>query len=128
MSLNQLFESIEKTREAADWRTAFGEPQIVEGKTLIPVAQVRHGFGLGFGSGSGPTDPEKAATPPAQGEGGGGGGGASSRPLGVLVVTPDGVEFEETLDAGKIAVAGIAMAALAVFQVALTLRAIFGRR
>lgn len=122
MSLNRLFDAVERVREAAHWQAAFGQPQVVEGKTLIPVAQVGYGFGLGFGSaGTRPEEEERSAP-----VGGGGGGGAMARPLGVLVVTPERVAFEETIDAGRIALAGIGFAALLVLQLARTLRAIFG--
>jgi uncharacterized spore protein YtfJ len=124
MSLNKLFDTIERARETAHWRAAFGEPKTAEGKTIIPVAQVSYGFGLGFGQGTGPSEVE--GEPPSGGEGAGGGGGASAKPLGVIVVTPDHVYFEETEDASKIAIFGIFMVALSIFQVAKTLRAIFG--
>jgi uncharacterized spore protein YtfJ len=126
MSLDQLFDSVEKVRETAHWRAAFGEPQVFEDKTVIPVARVGYTFGLGFGSGTGPKAEEGEAVP--GGEGGGGGGGASSKPLGVVVVTKDNVYFEETVDASKIVLAGIGVAALFVMQLGKTLRVIFRRR
>jgi uncharacterized spore protein YtfJ len=126
MSLNRLFETIEETRETARWQAAFGEPQVYEDKTIIPVAQVSYGFGLGFGSGSGV--PEEEGEPAPGGEGSGGGGGALAKPLGVMVVTPERVYFEETLDEGKIALAGMVTAGLIVYQLAKTLQAIFGRK
>jgi uncharacterized spore protein YtfJ len=126
MSLNQLFDSIEKARETAHWRAAFGEAQVFEDKTVIPVARVGYTFGLGFGSGTGPSGDEGRPAP--GGEGGGGGGGASATPLGVIVVTPEQVYFEETLDEAKIALAGIGVAALFILQLGKTLRTIFGRR
>ena len=89
MSLNQLFDTIEKARETAHWRAAFGEPHVVEGRTLIPVARISYGFGLGFGSGTGPAEQEGEPAPGS--EGGGAGGGASAKPLGALVVTPETV-------------------------------------
>ncbi len=125
MSLNQLFDAMEKVRETAQWRAAFGEPQVFEDRTVIPVAQVGYGFGLGFGRGAGPAKEE--GEPPSEGEGGGGGGGASARPLGAIVVTPDHVYFEETVDATRIVMAGIAVGALFIFEFARTLRAIWGR-
>jgi len=124
MSLNKLFDAIEKATETASWRAAFGEPQVAEDKTIIPVAQVGYGFGLGFGHGTGPSETE--GEPPSEGEGGGGGGGASAKPLGVIVVTPEHVYFEEVEDASKIALAGIGVAALFIIQVTKTLRTIFG--
>lgn len=127
MSIQRLFDLIEETRQAANWQQAFGEPQVFEDKVVIPVAQVGYGFGFGFGQGPVQAEEDVEAAPVGTGEGGGGGGGASSRPLGALVVTPDGVYFEETMDEGKVALAGIALGALAVMQVAKTLRVIFGR-
>ena len=67
-------------------------------------------------------------TQPSTGEGGGVGGGVSSRPLGVIVVTPEGVYFEEIRDEAKVAILGMGMVTLSIFQVAKTLRAIFGRK
>ena len=126
MSVNRIFESIEQARETANWRAAFGEPQVIDDKTIIPVAQVSYGFGLGFGRGGQVSEEE--GEPETEGEGGGGGGGASAKPYGVIVVTPDNVYFEEVEDSSKIAVLGIAMSAFAIFQVAKTLRVIFGRK
>ena len=128
MALNRLFEVVESTRDKASWRAAFGEPQVVGDRTLIPVAKASYGFGLGFGRGVPPeteiSEPEAAS----EGEGGGTGGFASARPLGTIVVTPDRVYFEKTLDASKIALMGCGVAALFIMQVAATSRVIFGRR
>jgi uncharacterized spore protein YtfJ len=121
-----MFESIEQAREAANWQSAFGEPQVIDDKTVIPVAQVGYGFGLGFGRG-GQTS-EEGDEPEMEGEGGGGGAGASAKPYGVIVVTPENVYFEEVEDSSKIAVMGIVMVAFSIFQVSKTLRAIFGRK
>ncbi len=126
MSLNQLFDTVEKARETANWRAAFGEPQVFEDKTIIPVARVGYGFGFGFGSGTGPAEGEEGAAP--GGEGGGGGGSASAKPLGVIVVTPESAYFEETEDVNKIVLAGIGVAALFLLQLGKTLRAIFAQR
>jgi uncharacterized spore protein YtfJ len=125
MSLNRLFDTIEKARETAQWRAAFGEPTVIEDKTLIPVSQVRYGFGLGFGQGGPP--PEEGGEAAPGGEGSGVGGAASSKPLGVIVVSPDGVRFQEVEDESKIALAGIFVGGLFIYQVAKTLREIFGR-
>lgn len=124
MDLNQLFDEIEKTREAANWRAAFGEPQEIDGRTIIPVASVGYGFGLGFGQGEAPAETEESEV--KTGEGGGGGGGASAKPLGVIVVTEDEVCFEEAVDATKIAVAAMLTAGFVAYQFARTLRALRG--
>jgi uncharacterized spore protein YtfJ len=125
MSLNRLFETIEKAGETARWQSAFGEPQTVGDRTIIPVARVGYGFGLGFGHGTGV--PEGETEPVSEGEGGGGGGGASSKPLGVIVVTPEHVYFEETEDASKLGLVAIGVAGFSIVQFFRTLRAIFGR-
>jgi uncharacterized spore protein YtfJ len=86
---------------------------------------VGYGFGLGFGSGTG--QPEIEDEPPPEGEGGGGGGGAWTKPLGAIVVTPEEVTFEETMDVGVISLAGIALGGLLLFQLGKTLRVLLGR-
>jgi uncharacterized spore protein YtfJ len=122
MSINKLFDRIDQVRESAQWQAAFGQPQVVEGKTIIPVAQVSYGFGLGFGSEAGPS--EEQSEPPA----GGGGGGSSAKPLGVIVVTPEGVRFEPVLDVGKMAMAGLGVVVFSALQFSKTFRAISGRK
>ncbi len=135
MSLNRLFDTIEKARETAHWRAAFGEPTVIGDKTLIPVSQVGYGYGLTFGWGAPPPEEGGEGAPEVEGdetaprgEGRGGGGTASSKPLGVIVVSPDGVCFQEVEDESKIALAGILLGGLIVYQIAKTLREIFGRR
>jgi uncharacterized spore protein YtfJ len=123
MSLNKLFEMVDKARDTAQWQAAFGEAQVIGDKTLIPVAQASYGFGLGFGSAGEPA--EEQGEPPA---GGGGGGGGSAKPLGVIVVTPEGVCFEEVSDSTKIALSGVALVAFCAYQFAKTLRVISGRK
>lgn len=124
MSLNRLFDAIQEARETANWRAAFGEPQVIEDKTIIPVARVSYRFGLGFGHGTGPAEVEGEPSPEGEGVGG---GGASTKPLGALVITPEQVYFEETIDVDQISVAGMLLGGLFVFQLTRTLRAIFGR-
>lgn len=126
MSLNKLFDTVEEARETAHWQAAFGEPHAVEDKTIIPVARVGYGFGLGFGSG--PVQPEEAGEPATSGEGGGAGGGATAKPLGAVVVTPDGVYFEEVRDDSRVALFKLGVVAFSIFQVTKTLRALFVRR
>ena len=130
MSLNRLFDTIQEVRESAHWKSAFGEPQRVDDRTIIPVANVRYGFGLGFGQAAPQQEPVPDDEPdlPAANEGAGGGGGAISRPVGALVVTDDGVYFEEAGGYNKVALAGIGLAGWIIFQLALTVREIFGRR
>jgi hypothetical protein len=52
----------DRLKASGDVKVVFGEPQVIEGKTIVPVAAVAYGFGGGTGGGP-------------QGEGHGGGGG-----------------------------------------------------
>ena len=75
MSEQEIVTSIaDRLKASGDVKVVFGEPQVIEGKTIVPVATVAYGFG--GGSGGGP-----------QGEGHGGGGGLRVKPLGVLEIT-----------------------------------------
>ena len=120
MTETNSIEPIEKLFEKLKVDAVFGEP-IKEGDvTLIPVADV--GVGFGFGSGQNPAAAaEGGETESSQGMGGGGGGKAS--PRGYIKITPDGVTFESTMDENRVALAGIAMTAWAVFWIAAAIRA-----
>ena len=50
-SLATLIERITGVADKAHVNMVFGEPKEVQGRTLIPVAEVSYGFGLGLGSG-----------------------------------------------------------------------------
>ena len=63
-------------------KTVVGEPMTVGGNTIIPLVSIGFAFGGGGGSG-GQKD---------SGSGAGGGGGV--RPVGVIVVSDDGVKVE----------------------------------
>ncbi|MBN1934972.1 MAG: hypothetical protein JW934_09925 [Anaerolineae bacterium] len=123
MSLEKMFASIDTLRSTASVEAAFGQPQEVEGKVLIPVAEVGMGFGLGFGKGVSESEEE----PAGEGEGGGGGGGANSRPIAVIQVTQEDTTICPIQDEGKIALAGIALVAWCVFWFFATLESIFGK-
>ena len=83
MSEQEIITSIaDRLRASGDVKVVFGEPQVIEGKTIVPVATVVYGFGGGSGMG-----------PQRQGEGHGGGGGLRVKPLGVLEITPESTRF-----------------------------------
>lgn len=129
LNLSTVTEPIENMMKRLTVNTVFGEP-IKEGdQTVIPVANVSYGFGFGGGWGSGVAEVEDDAQPANAGEGGGQGGGAAgkAKPVGVMRITAEGVDFEPVTDPKKIALAGIAMVAWNVFWIAATVRA-FARR
>ena len=85
MDIKLFFQSISDNLSAsADVTKVYGEPKVIEGKTIIPVAKVSYGFGGGFGSG---------ARNDESGDGGGGGGGVSASPVGILEVTAQETRF-----------------------------------
>jgi uncharacterized spore protein YtfJ len=75
-------------------KTVYGEPISVNGRTVIPVARVRCGFG--GGSGRDGHDQER--------EGGGGGGGFVARPVGFVEIDGDAARFVPIFDPQAIAV------------------------
>ncbi|UCH87239.1 MAG: hypothetical protein JSU97_02270 [Dehalococcoidia bacterium] len=113
-SAEELLATIsEKLKASADVKVVYGEPQVVEGKTIIPVAVASYGFGAGAGSGTGP-----------QGEGGGAGGGGGMRvkPLGVIEVTAERTRFIPVLDVNRLATLGLIALVVILFWVRRTFR------
>jgi uncharacterized spore protein YtfJ len=106
---------IDRLQASGDVKFVFGEPQVIEGKTIVPVASMAYGFGFGSGRGS-----------RRRGEGGegtgGGGGGVRVKPLGVLEITAEGTRFVPVLDTGRLATLGIAASVLIVWMVTRALR------
>ena len=101
-ALDMMQDTMETFLAAADVETVYKEP-IQHGDTMIiPAAEVvaMMGFGLGQGSGG---DEESGGS----GTGGGGGGRVFSRPVAVVVSTPEGVRVDPVFDVTKIALAGL---------------------
>jgi uncharacterized spore protein YtfJ len=120
--IQRLFEVMDGVREKATSRAVFADPVVVEGRTVIPVAQVSYGFGLGFGASAGEEDEEEMPD-----LGGGGGGGAGARPMGVVEVTAEGVQVKPIVDEQTLAVGGAVLVAWITFWVARALVRIFGK-
>ena len=97
--------TLERFLEAAqDVNAVYGKPVKNGDIVIIPAAEALTvlGFGAGYGGGS---DPEGRA---AGGGGGGGGGGRSfSRPVAVIIASPEGVRVEPVVDVTKIALAAL---------------------
>ena len=107
MALPDILKSItERLHGSANVRTVYGEPVVVEGKTIIPVAKVRYGFGAGFGEGEGSEDAR---------HGGGGGGGVEVTPIGILEITPEATNYISFEDRSRMIKAGIALGLIAMF-------------
>lgn len=93
MSAKELIEgAVEQLRSSASVKTVYGDPIVVDGKTVIPVAKVAYGFGAGHGSGThAKKSPDGKA--PVAGEGEGAGGGIAARPVGVVEITGQETKF-----------------------------------
>ena len=126
MELEDIFQAIEEMRGKASVSAVFGEPVEVGEKTIIPVADIKYGFGLGYGEGPAKRDGDEE--PPAGNQGGGAGGGVAARPVAVLEITGDGVKVKPVMDEGRIALAGILTGAWFIYWTAKTLKAIFGKK
>lgn len=81
-------EAIHSLVNQSSAKTVYGEPITAEGKTIVPIAKVRYGFGGGSGRRSGGE----------AGEGGGGGGGAVARPVGYVEISAEGTRFVPIVD------------------------------
>ena len=95
MEFQELFRSLVNQAGA---KSVFADPISSEGRTIVPVAKVRCGFGGGSGK-----------KPGEKGEGGGG-GGFVSKPLGYIEVSAQGTRFVPIIDPWDVALAvGVGM-------------------
>ncbi len=80
--VNRLEEVFKSVVEHASAELVFGQPVSLDGKTILPVAKIRYGFGGGFG---------RKANGDQQGTGGG--GGLVAKPVGVVEITQSQTRF-----------------------------------
>jgi uncharacterized spore protein YtfJ len=113
--------TVERLIDRLNAAAVFGTPTVNGETTVIPVAAVRLGFGYGGGTSGG------AGAEMPSGSGGGGGGGGMADPRGYITIGPKGVHYEATVDAGKVALAGIFMVAWSIFWIGLTIREVARR-
>jgi uncharacterized spore protein YtfJ len=117
--IEKLLDTLADLRKKANVNAVFGKPVAAGGRTVIPVAEVAYAFEVGV---------EEEAVPDGTEGGGGGSGGLDVRPVAVVEVTPEETWVKPVIDEQKLALAGVLLAAWAVFWVARTLVGIFGRR
>jgi len=107
--LNYMQDSIDAFLEKTGVDAVYGPP-VKDGDALvIPMAEVVSTAGWGLGYSGGMTMPG-AQLDNTDGLGGGGGGYGFSRPVAVIISTPEGVRVEPVVDVTK-----IGLAALTVF-------------
>jgi len=97
----------ERLKAAADVKVVYGEPQVIEGKTIIPVAVASYGFGAGSGGGK---------------QGTGGGGGVSVKPIGCIEVTAERTRFIPIVDVNRLATLGLIALVVILFWFRRTFR------
>lgn len=119
-AIDAVQSTLERFLDSADVKHVYGEP-IQHGDTVvIPTAEVLTGLGFGAGSGVGTGDEGGGS-----GGGGGGGGRTFSRPVAIVVLSPDGVRVQEVVDPTKIALAAITAGG---FMVGMLMRMISPKR
>ncbi len=94
MSMRDVIKSItDRIHDTASVKNVYGEPIVAQGRTVIPVAQVKYGFGGGGGQESEPLNPENDGQASGGRMGVGGGGGALVKPIGVVEITDAGTRY-----------------------------------
>jgi uncharacterized spore protein YtfJ len=81
----------ERLKATANVKVVYGEPQVIEGKIIIPVAVASYGFGAGGGGE----------------QGGGGGGGVTVKPIGCIEITAERTRFIPIIDVNRLATLGL---------------------
>ena len=81
--------SLEEMDKILTARHVVGEPMTVEGNTLVPLISL--GFGFGAGGGQGTSAGQKGE---GSGSGASTGAGGGVKPVGVIVVSKEGVKIE----------------------------------
>jgi len=119
-TLDDINSTMESFLETASVERVYGAPIEVGDTVIIPTAENLVIMGFGGGAGYGVADFEnkkdEEASPPGEGtgEGGGGGGGGGgrtlSRPVAVIIASPEGVRVEPVADRTKVIMAAITAA------------------
>ncbi|HEU5171007.1 MAG TPA: spore germination protein GerW family protein [Gemmatimonadales bacterium] len=127
MSTQELLRSLgESMKGSASVSRVYGEPVQADGRTVIPVARVRYGFGGGEGE-----RPAGAATEGEEHHGAGGGGGIAISPVGLVEVTEKGtrfIRFGQTARLLAAGAAGFTLGALGMRQLTRLTRSGWARR
>jgi len=118
IDLHQTFEDVNKTMEAfietASVDRVYGAPIEVGDTKIIAAAENLAVLGFGVGGGYGSAEGEGDEDSPSLGEGGAGGGGGGgrilSRPVAVIIASPQGVRVEPVADRTKVIMAAITAA------------------
>lgn len=145
MDMAQGTEAIQEIMDnfvaTASVEAVYGKPIKSGDVTIIPTAEVLCGMGFGMGMGygigsqgggdsseageitsEGEQESEAAEVGGGAGSGGGGGGYTFSRPVALIISTPEGVRVEPVLDRTKILLAALTTAGFMVGMMARMLK------
>ena len=117
-TLDDINSTMESFLETASVDRVYGAPIEVGTTKIIPAAEnlVIMGFGAGAGYGTADFESTEEKSPPGEGTGeggggsGGGGGRTLSRPVAIVIATPEGVRVEPVADRTKVIMAAITAA------------------
>jgi uncharacterized spore protein YtfJ len=107
--------TMEALIETANVDRVYGEPIEIGDTKIIPTSEnltfMGFGFGSGYGQGMNEEENDEEGTPMVGGGSGGGGGGRTfSRPVAVVIASPEGVRVEPIADRTKVIMAAITAA------------------
>ncbi len=88
-----ILDNIRGTHDALSVRRVFGDPEVVDGVTMVPVARVAGYAGGGGGEGPGPA---------GTGRGFGTGFGLRAQPVGAYVVRDGTLQWKPSLDVNRV--------------------------
>jgi len=80
---------VDRISATAKVENIYGEPKVIAGKTMVPVARIRYGFGAGAGEGLAKEGSEGGPRP----GGAGGGGGVDVSPMGFIIADETAIRF-----------------------------------
>lgn len=104
-------DTLESFLSAASTEAVYHEPVKHGNILMIPAAEVVSVMGFGLGGG-------ETSETSADSGGGGGGGSVFSRPVAVIISSPEGVRIEPVFDLTKIALAGMTTGVLMLGMIA----------
>ena len=104
-SLDVIQSTFDQFLTTANVNAVYAKPVRQGDTVVITAAEVFAGFGFGIGEGSGQDGDQKGG-----GSGGGGGGQTFSRPVAVVVCTPNGVSVQPVMDRTKLWMAALTAA------------------
>ena len=102
--LETIQRTMDQFLDAAKVEAVYGQPLQQGDMVIIPSAEVVSVMGFGLGSGVN-TDQDQVGKD--EGVGGGGGGRVFSRPVAVIIASPEGVRIEPVVDLTKVILAAL---------------------